>query len=92
MQGSQSRCQTNLPHAAVGADCRDQDGRLATRTLAEETPVALAYNGTTLAVVAGKAFGDEPDLRTELRQLRSQIASLRSETEFLTDEVRERWL
>lgn len=51
MHGSQSRCQTNLPHAVVGADCRDQDGRLATRTLAEETPVALAYNGTTLAVV-----------------------------------------
>jgi len=51
LHGSQSRCQTNLPHAVVGADCRDQDGRLAARTLAEETPVALAYNGTTLAVV-----------------------------------------
>lgn len=51
MHGSQFRRQTNLPHAVVRVDCHDQDGRLAARTLAEETPVALAYNGTTLAVV-----------------------------------------
>jgi FdhD protein len=51
LHGSQFRRQADLPHAVVGVDCRDQDGRLAGRTLAEETPVALAYNGTTLAVV-----------------------------------------
>jgi FdhD protein len=51
VHGSKFRRQANLPHAVVGVDCHDQDGQLGARTLAEETPVALAYNGTTFAVV-----------------------------------------
>ncbi|MCP3442291.1 formate dehydrogenase accessory sulfurtransferase FdhD [Bradyrhizobium sp. CCGUVB14] len=51
MHGSKFRRQANLPHAVVGVDCHDQDGQLVARQLAEETPVALAYNGTTFAVV-----------------------------------------
>jgi FdhD protein len=51
VHGSKFKRQANLPHAVVGVDCHDQVGRLAARTLAEETPIALSYNGTTLAVV-----------------------------------------
>ncbi|MGK7057625.1 formate dehydrogenase accessory sulfurtransferase FdhD [Bradyrhizobium sp.] len=48
-QGSQSRCQTN---ARGGRRRLSRPGwRRTARTLAEETPVTVAYNGTTLAVV-----------------------------------------
>jgi FdhD protein len=40
-----------LPHAAVRVDRVDHRQRQASRTLAEETPIALAYNGTSTAVL-----------------------------------------
>jgi FdhD protein len=40
----------DLPRAVVAVDCRDQQGHHVSRKLAEETPVALVYHGTTFAV------------------------------------------
>lgn len=53
MHGTQYRRspQMDLPPASVESDRLDQALRRASRTLAEETPVALVYNGTTLAVL-----------------------------------------
>ena len=51
MHGSQFESQERLPNAIVEAGYSNQDGRLAARKLAEETPVAFVYNGTTFAVV-----------------------------------------
>ena len=51
MHGSQFESQERLQNAIVEAGYSNQDGRLAARKLAEETPVAFVYNGTTFAVV-----------------------------------------
>lgn len=51
MLNSHSNLQVNLPPAVIDVDRRDQDGHHTFRQLAEETPVALAYNGTTSAVL-----------------------------------------
>jgi FdhD protein len=46
-----SNLQVDLPPAVIDVDRRDQDGHYSSRQLAEETAVALAYNGTTSAVL-----------------------------------------
>jgi FdhD protein len=52
MHGSHYRgCIPGLPPSAVGMQRLDQDRKLDQRTLAEESPVALVYDGSTVAVV-----------------------------------------
>ncbi len=50
-----------LPHPAFGFDCLDREQRPVRRTLAEESPVALVYNGATMAVLMATP-ADLPDL------------------------------
>lgn len=53
----------DLPPAAIETDRLDQDRRRSRRALAEETAVALVYNGATLAVVMATP-ADLSDLAT----------------------------